>query len=121
MTTIAQAIANAAEFTSTAQEDLIDAGLIAAQISGKVAGIDGYKGGQDELISLIRTDGETMSFGVEIDTEEGEETDTFTVAGWLWAITDTEDQITDQGGAPLTSVEDLEALVAAIEEWAANA
>lgn len=115
---IAAEIAAAAEFTGTKWSQLIDAPLIAAHIFGEIAGISDYDNAWNSSITLTRYDGETMTFDIEVDVEEGEEMDTLTVAGWSWTTADTDGQATGEGGDLLTNADDLDMMIAKIADWA---
>ena len=114
---IATEIAAAAEFTGTKWSQLIDAPLIAAHILSEIDGIKDYASEEYDSITLTRVDGETMTFSIEVDVEEGEEIDTLTVAGWSWAVYDGEHVVVIEGGAPINDTNGLAAMLDTIADW----
>ena len=117
---IATEIAAAAEFTGTKWSQLIDAPLIAAHILSEIDGIKDYASEEYDSITLTRVDGETMTFSIEVDVEEGEEVDTLIVAGWSWATYDGERVVVTEGGAPINNADDLAGMIDTIADWAAH-
>lgn len=117
---IAAEIAAAAAFTGTKWSQLIDAPLIAAHIFGKIDGISDYDNAHYDSITLTRVDGETMTFDIEVNVEEGEEIDTLTVSGWSWAVYDGERQVVAEGGDQINDTDGLAAMLDTIADWAAH-
>ena len=118
---IAAEIAVAAEFAGTKWSQLIDAPLIAAHIISEIDEINDYASEEYDSITLTRVDGETMTFDIEVDVEEGEEIDTLTVAGWSWAVYDGERQVVAEGGDQINDTDGLAAMLDTIVDWAVSA
>lgn len=115
---IAAEIATAAAFTGTEWNQIIDAPLIAAHILSEIDGINDYSNEVNDSITLTRADGETMTFDIEVDVEEGDEVDTLIVAGWSWAVYDGERQVVAEGGDQISDTDGLAVMLDTIADWA---